>query len=127
MVARERQKMKALYHTTYTEHFAALEVESRETYLYVFKNKKSGLFKIGVSCRPYTRMLSLLADSEDSFCAQLYGRVVPYQERFLIERHVHSCLSKYRKFGEWFDFGDKVGRVIARVISIILSIMKDKK
>lgn len=72
-------------------------------YVYLFKNPKTGLTKIGYSCEPHKRKESL----EKEFDAELEVIAVAKSEgAFKLEKELHQLEADKRVDGEWFNLLD---------------------
>lgn len=71
--------------------------------IYLFLARPVGLCKIGYSCAPQERFLTVSACSPVEL--ELYGA---REGGLRTERHLHEKLKQYRVRYEWFSFNDDV-------------------
>ena len=74
-------------------------------FVYLFKNELSGLYKIGVTDKPKTRLNQIKNQSGMVVELVILIELLPdYDENaYFIESFIHDFFKEKRKFGEWFD------------------------
>lgn len=83
-----------------------------DSYVYLIKNHYNGYIKIGTSQDPYERLKqisSMLKNScgiDEHLLDIISICYCPHNDGYQIENYFHKKFSKYKKYGEWYDFGD---------------------
>ncbi len=74
-------------------------------YVYLFRNKYSGLCKIGITNSPKTRLRQIQNTSGMEIQDLIILECLPeYDESpIFIEKFLHNYFGEKRKFGEWFQ------------------------
>lgn len=81
---------------------AERDIKNRQ-FVYLIKSE-SGLFKIGISADPRSRLSQIISAS--GFGAELVAFYKTNEPAHLVEKKLHGLFAPYRVRGEWFDFPD---------------------
>lgn len=90
------------YYNKLKKEKAKNTVASRQ-FVYLIKSE-TGLFKIGISTNPRSRLSSIISSS--GMNAELIAFYATEDDARDVEKKLHKLFEKYRVRGGWFDFPD---------------------